>query len=143
MNLRIELQKPTTSRQVFLCLWFAFVLLFLIAAWVLERWTFALFGVPVTILLGAWQLKVLNHLYDQINEVIFFEGQWFVVEKGLKVAVEIKKDSVVWPLWIALKYRELDPSSPQNIQQLILFRDSMNESEFRHLSRTLRFYKAE
>lgn len=142
MNFRIELQQPKTSRHVFSAVWLAFILLFVFAGWWRGDWTFALIGVPVTLLLGAWQLNMLNHLYDQVTEVIFYEGQWFIVEKDLKVAIEVKKDTVNWPLWVTLKFRELDPSKPQNVRQLILFRDAMKHSEFRHLSRTLKFYKA-
>ena len=143
MNFRIQLKKPKTSRQVFALVWLAFIALFIVAGWLQERWTFTFIGVPVTLLLGAWQIKMLNHLYDQVTEVIFYEGQWFIVEKDLKIAVEVKKDTVNWPLWVTLKYRELDPSKPQGVRQLILFRDAMKETEFRHLSRTLKFYKAE
>lgn len=143
MNFRIKLNKPTTSRQVFALVWCAFIALFVVAGWLQGKWVFTFIGVPVTLLLGACQLKMLNHLYEEINEVIFFEGQWFIVEKDLKIAIEVKKDTVNWPLWVTLKYRQLDPSKPQNIRQLILFRDAMKESEFRHLSRTLKFYKAE
>ncbi|GAA4349989.1 protein YgfX [Kangiella taiwanensis] len=142
MNFRIELKTPKTSRQVFALVWLAFVALFVVAGWIQEQWTFALIGMPVTLLLGAWQIKQLNHLYDDVTEVIFFEGQWFIVEKDLKVAIEIKKDSVNWPLWVTLKFRELDPSQPKAVRQLILFRDAMKDSDFRHLSRTLKFYKA-
>ena len=142
MNLRIALKTPKVSRQVFAVLWSAFVALFIVAGWVQERWTFALIGVAVTVLLGWWQLVMLNRLYEHITELVFFEGQWFIIEKDLKVAIEVKKDTVTWPLWVTLKYRELDPSRPQNVRQLILFRDSMKESEFRDLSRTLKFYKA-
>ncbi|RDX36317.1 hypothetical protein DZA50_04415 [Kangiella sp. HD9-110m-PIT-SAG07] len=142
MNFRIELKKPKTSKKVFALLWVAFLALFAVAAWVQEHWTFALIGMPVTLLLGAWQIKQLNHLYDDVTEIIFFEGQWFIVEKDLKVAIEIKKDSVNWPLWITLKFRELDPTHPKGVRQLILFRDAMKDSDFRHLSRTLKFYKA-
>ena len=142
MNLRIALKTPKVSRQVFAVLWSAFVALFIVAGCVQERWTFALIGVPVTVLLGWWQLVMLNRLYEHITELVFFEGQWFIIEKDLKVAIEVKKDTVTWPLWVTLKYRELDPSRPQNVRQLILFRDSMKESEFRDLSRTLKFYKA-
>jgi hypothetical protein len=143
MNFRIQLKKPKTSRQVFALVWLAFIALFIVAGWLQQRWTFTFIGVPVTLLLGAWQIKMLNHLYDQVTEVIFYEGQWFIVEKDLKIAIEVKKDTVNWPLWVTLKYRELDPSKPQGSRQLILFRDAMKETEFRHLSRTLKFYKAE
>ena len=142
MNFQIELKPPKTSRQVFAFVWLAFLALFVVAAWIQEHWTFALVGMPVTLLLGAWQLKLLNRLYKDITEVIFYEGQWFIVEKGLKVAIEVKPDSVNWPLWITLKYRPLDPAEPKNVRQLILFRDAMKDSDFRHLSRTLKFYKA-
>lgn len=143
MNFRIELHKPKTSRIVFALVWAAFLLLFVVAALIQQQWTFAIIGIPGTLLLGGWQLKLLDKLYQHITEVIFFEGQWFIVERGLKVAIEVKKDSVNWPLWINLKFRELDPSKPNRVRQLILFRDAMKESEFRHLSRTLKFYKAE
>ncbi|GAA0199715.1 hypothetical protein GCM10009123_03870 [Kangiella japonica] len=142
MNLRIVLKTPKVSRQVFMILWSAFIVLFVVAGWLQERWIIALTGVPVTVLLGLWQLRMLNRLYKHVTELVFFEGQWFIVEKDLKLAIEVKKDTVAWPLWVTLKYRELDPSRPQNIRQLILFRDSMKESEFRNLSRTLKFYKA-
>lgn len=142
MNFRVELKTPKTSKQVFGLLWMGFLVLFVVAALVQEHWTFALIGMPITLLLGAWQIKQLNHLYDDITEIIFFEGQWFIVENDLKVAIEIKKDSVNWPLWITLKYRHLDPSQPKAVRQLIVFRDAMKRSDFTHLSRTLKFYKA-
>ncbi|GAA4363523.1 hypothetical protein GCM10023151_18750 [Kangiella marina] len=142
MNFRIELKTPKTSRQVFALIWVGFLVLFVVAALIQEHWTFAFIGMPVTLLLGAWQLKMLNALYDDITEVIFYEGQWFILEEGLKVAIEVKQDSVNWPLWITLKYRPLDPSKPKALRQLILFRDAMKDADFRHLSRTLKFYKA-
>lgn len=143
MNFHIQLKTPKTSRQIFALVWFAFLVLFVLVAWLQEKWILAMVGVPVTLLLGGWQLKLLNQLYDTVTELIFYEGQWFIVEKGLKVAIEVKKDTVNWPLWVTLKFRELNPSKPSNVRQLILFRDAMKESEFRHLSRTLKFYKAE
>lgn len=99
-------------------------------------------GIAGTFVLGAWQLKMLQNLYKEIDEVIFYEGQWFVMERNLKIAIEIKSDTVTWPLWVTLTFRELDPSKPSSVRQLILFRDSMTNAEFRHLSRTLKFYKA-
>lgn len=142
MNFRIELKQPTISRKIFALLWLGFIALFVIVGWLREDWTFAFVGVPATLLLGAWQLTMLNQLYSRITELIFYEGQWFVIENGLKVVIEIKKDTVCWPWWVALKFRQLDPSKPSISRQLMLFRDAMSDSEFRHLSRTLKFYKA-
>ncbi|WP_223669524.1 protein YgfX [Kangiella shandongensis] len=143
MNFRIELHKPKTSRIVFALVWSAFLLLFVVTALIQQQWIFAVLGIPGTLLLGGWQLKILDGLYEDITEIVFFEGKWFIIERDLKVAIEVKKDSVNWPLWVSLKFRELDPSKPNRVRQLILFRDAMKESEFRQLSRTLKFYKAE
>ncbi|AOE50406.1 protein YgfX [Kangiella sediminilitoris] len=143
MNFRIELKKAKTSRIIFACVWLAFLLLFLVTGLVQQKWIYAMVGIPATLLLGAWQLKMLEGLYKDVTELIFFEGRWFIIERELKVAIEVKKESVIWPLWVTLKYRKLDPSKPNQTYQLILFRDAMKDSDFRKLSRTLKFYKAE
>lgn len=142
MNFTIKLKTPEKSRKVFALVWMAFLALFLVIGLTQNNWIFMGIGMVGTFVLGAWQLKLLQNLYKEIDEVIFYEGQWFVMERNLKIAIEIKPDTVTWPLWVTLKFRELDPSKPSSVRQLILFRDAMTDAEFRHLSRTLKFYKA-
>lgn len=68
-----------------------------------------------------------------------------------KTAIEIEKNNVLWPSWILLNYKSeivlngkqprLSSSRVKHKKRLLICRDAVSETDFRHLSRVLRYYR--
>lgn len=111
--------------------------------------------VVVMVPFALWQLRSFHQLNQGIKQLQFVDGCWYLVLQGeadtSKLPIELSDNNVLWPWWIKLNYKleqdEVEQSlmsrfTPQK-KQLLICRDAVSETDFRHLSRVLRFYRKE
>lgn len=159
MNLFIDISPSRTLSRTILVLWalifFSFVL-FIFSQFSLKT-AFILFlvGAVVSLPLMVWQRRTFSRLNAGVRQLQFIEGSWFLIQHdgGMdrKAAIEIESNNVLWPGWILLNYKLESPlgGSLPNLstilinhkKRLLIFRDAVSETDFRHLSRVLRFYR--
>lgn len=163
MNLFIGIQVSKTLPRVFIALWALFI-----AGFVLFVFSqYALLTSSILLLVGTlvfapcalWQQKTFNHLNQGIQQLQFVDGCWYLVIQSEadteRHSIELANDNVLWPWWIKLNYKleqdqdEFDQSFMSRLalrkrqHQLFICRDAVSETDFRHLSRVLRFYRNE
>ncbi|HEY9030448.1 MAG TPA: protein YgfX [Kangiella sp.] len=160
MNLFIDIQVSKTLPRVFIALWALFIAgfgLFVFSQYaLLTSLILLLVGMLVFLPCVLWQQKAFNHLNQGVQQLQFVDGCWYLVEKSgsdtERHSIELANDNVLWPWWIKLNYKlEQDQDdqsfmsrfSPHKRQQLLICRDAVSETDFRHLSRVLRFYRNE
>ena len=108
-----------------------------------------LLGTPCFI----WQLKVLNNLNQGIQQLQFVDGCWYLLirqaDETIRCAIELTHNNLLWPWWIRLGYQLCDKEQESLLMKLgahkslLICRDAVSESEFRHLSRVLHFFQKE
>lgn len=163
MNLFIDIQPSITLPRVFIVLWASFIVsftLFVISQYdLLTSLILLLVGALVFAPCVLWQQKTFNQLNQGVQQLQFVDGCWhLVIQSGAgatKHFIELANDNVLWPWWIKLNYKleqdeddlsfmkRLSRTNKQQLQQLLICRDAVSETDFRHLSRVLRFYRNE
>lgn len=149
MNLFIDIQASKTLHRVFIGLWA--LLIFSFALFVISQYSLLTSSILLLVAtLGfapcaLWQQKRLNHLNQGLQQLQFVDGCWYlIVQKGAeteKQSIELGNDNVLWPWWIKLNYKLEQGEHGQSLRQLLICRDAVSETDFRHLSRVLRFYR--
>ena len=101
-------------------------------------------GIP----LYRLQQQLLNKLNQGVTEIQFIDGLWYIVQTETRSLIELADNNVVWPRWIRLRYQVCVSDNPsqevsRRHKDLLLWRDAVSDEDFRHLSRTLRYYRQE
>ena len=161
MNLFIDIQTSKALPRVLITLWTLLcasgTLYIALHFSLLTTLILLLSSVLIFIPCALWQLKALNRMNQGVKQLQFIDGCWYLLMKrGLqtqKYAIELANDNVLWPWWIRLGYRLEQDEQPlikrfpifkkQQTRQLLIYRDAVSETDFRHLSRVLRFYRNE
>ncbi len=163
MNLFIDIQASKALPRVFVGLWALFILsfaLFVISQYaLLTSFLLLLVAMLVFTPCALWQRKKVNYLNEGVRQLQFVDGCWYLImshSSGIeKHSIELASDNVVWPWWIRLNYkleqgedeesfmRRFSPTKKQRLRYLLICRDAVSETDFRHLSRVLRYYRTD
>lgn len=160
MNLFIDIPVSKTLPRVFIALWALFIAgfgLFVFSQYaLLTSLILLLVAAMVFVPCVLWQLKAFNHLNQGVQQLQFVDGCWYlVIQSGSDTerhSIELASGNVLWPWWITLNYKLEQDRDDQSFmsrfslrkrQQLLICRDAVSETDFRHLSRVLRFYRNE
>lgn len=161
MNLFIDIQVSKTLPRVFIGLWILFILSFVL--FVFSQYTLLTSSILLLVATlvfapcALWQQKAFNHLNQGVQQLQFVDGCWYlVIQSGADTerhSIELADDNVLWPWWIKLNYKLEQDENEQSLMsrftlrkrqhQLFICRDAVSETDFRHLSRVLRFYRNE
>lgn len=159
MNLFIDIQPSRILPRVLMALWILLTTSFVLFVTSHYSLSTSLILIPLLIVVMApfafWQLRSFYRLNRGIKQLQFVDGCWYLVlQDGAdtsKLPIELSDNNVLWPWWIRLNYKlEQDDVeqpfmsrlTPQK-KQLLICRDAVSETDFRHLSRVLRFYRKE
>ncbi|MHC9509952.1 protein YgfX [Kangiella sp. M94] len=159
MNLFIDIQASKALPRVFVALWVLLILsfaLFVISQYaLLTSFLLLLVATLVFAPCALWQQKKVNYLNERVQQLQFVDGCWYLImshSSGTdKHSIELASDNVVWPWWIRLNYKLeqddveqpfMNRFTPQK-KQLLICRDAVSETDFRHLSRVLRYYRTD
>lgn len=159
MNLFIDIGQSRVLKRVAFVFWvllFLSCILFSVTQFQLKTALILLILSLIVLLpLARWQIKAIKLLNIGIRQLQFIDGCWFLIQqdgdKDRKVAIEIEGNNVLWPGWILLNYKletVLDSKQPRLLSSivnhrkcLLICRDAVSETDFRHLSRVLRYYR--
>lgn len=159
MNLFIDIGKSKGLIRIYIVFWtllLASFILFIFSQFQLKTALILfLLSLIVSLPLVVWQIKALNHLNKGVRQLQFIDGEWYLIQQHLgkekKTAIEIEKNNVLWPSWILLNYKSeivlngkqprLSSSRVKHKKRLLICRDAVSETDFRHLSRVLRYYR--
>ncbi|AUD78337.1 hypothetical protein CW740_03390 [Kangiella profundi] len=159
MNLFIDINPSKALVRAILLLWllvFSSIVVFTFSQFSLKA-ALVLFVVSIVVLfpLTVWQYRAFSRLNAGVRQLQFIDGDWYMVRQHgsneQKIAIEIEDNNVLWPGWILLNYKldnAFDGSLPKlsnllinHKKRLLICRDAVSETDFRHLSRVLRFYR--
>ncbi len=159
MNLFIDIQPSGILPRVLMALWAlltASFVLFVTSHYSLPT-SLILISLLVVVMVpfALWQLRSLHQLNRGIKQLQFVDSCWYLVHQDdadtSKLPIELSDNNVLWPWWIRLNYKLeqdeveqplMNRFTPQK-KQLLICRDAVSETDFRHLSRVLRFYRKE
>ncbi len=85
-------------------------------------------------LLWLWR-RNLRPAVQTVNMVIFRETEWLLQQDGREVPVQVCGSTVVWPWLVRLVFRYEENNRKGS---LLIPRDAMSDTDYRHLSRCLR-----
>lgn len=144
---RIRLKSPKQSMRYFRLFWFLLLVMPLVFLFK-GNFTVALTGLAIVSLGFAWQWRQFQRLYDDYREILVQGQNWFLIpvehsQAENKQSIEPIASTAIWPLWIKLDYKfsGFDIDKRPRKHSLMIFKDSVSDEDYRHLSRLLLFYK--